>query len=88
MDLTGFFKGISDPNRVKIMKLLKNGEMPVSEIVSHFNMKQPSISHHLKVLKNAGIVTSRKEGKEIFYKLDICCISDCCMGFKSEFTEK
>lgn len=69
------------------MKLLKTKEMTVSEIVAQFDMTQPSISHHLNVLKNAGIVSSRKEGKEVYYKLDICCISDCCSGFNAMFSD-
>ena len=87
-DLTIFFKGISDPNRVKIMTLIKDRELSVSQIVTHFQMKQPSISHHLNVLKNAGIVTSRKDGKEIFYSLNLCCINDCCMNFKEKFNDR
>ncbi|MBC8479820.1 MAG: helix-turn-helix transcriptional regulator [FCB group bacterium] len=69
------------------MTLLKDGEMSVSSIVEHFSMKQPSISHHLQVLRNAGVVKSRKEGKEIFYSLDLCCIEDCCIGFRNKFTK-
>lgn len=83
--MTAFFKGVSDPSRVKIMMLLNDGEMTVSEIVSHFEMTQPSISHHLSVLRNAGIVQSRKEGKEIYYSLDLCCVTDCCSGFRLKF---
>ena len=81
-----FFKAVSDPNRVKIlMLLLKKKEMTVGEICAKFDMKQPSISHHLGVLKGAKVVESRKEGKEVHYKINSCCISACCGDFMKTF---
>ena len=83
-----FFKAVADPNRVKIMMLLlKRKEMTVSEICAKFAKKQPSISHHLGILKNAKIVESRKEGKEVFYKLSSCCVADSCRDFMKTFAE-
>ena len=76
LDCCGFFKAVSDPTRVRIMKLLIGKEM-----------WQPSISHHLNILKNAKIVKSRKEGKEVYYSLDRFCISDCCGSFMKDFEE-
>ncbi len=86
-DLNKFFKAISDPNRVKIMELLKDKELNVSEICQHFDMQQPSVSHHLNVLKNADIVAHTKRGKEVYYRLDSICITSCCNGFQSQFVE-
>jgi DNA-binding transcriptional ArsR family regulator len=48
-------------------------------------MKQPSISHHLNILKNAGIVIDRKDGKEVYYALNKNCISSCCGEFMDKF---
>ena len=87
-DINKFFKAISDANRVKIMELLKDGELNVSEICNHFEMKQPSISHHLNILKNADIVKDRKIGKEVFYYLNTICITNCCGSFQNRFVEK
>ncbi|MFH1723239.1 MAG: metalloregulator ArsR/SmtB family transcription factor [Elusimicrobiota bacterium] len=85
-DCGSFFKAVSDPNRVKIMSLLRRRkEMSVSDICKHFDMKQPSISHHLGILKNAKIVESRKEGKEVYYRLNACCVSSCCADFMKQF---
>lgn len=67
------------------MKLLYGKEMCVSEICTHFKMKQPSISHHLGILKQAKIVTDRKEGKEVYYSLNKCCVSSCCQDFAGMF---
>ncbi|NOZ03967.1 MAG: winged helix-turn-helix transcriptional regulator [FCB group bacterium] len=87
-DINKFFKAISDPNRVKIMELLKDGELNVSEICKHFDMKQPSISHHLNILKNAEIVKDRKVGKEVYYYLNKICITNCCGTFQNRFAEE
>jgi DNA-binding transcriptional ArsR family regulator len=84
-DCCTFFKAVSDPTRVKIMALLADREMNVTEICEHFDMKQPSISHHLNILKNVKIVASRKEGKEVFYSLNRCCVSGCCQDFMDRF---
>lgn len=84
-DCCKFFKAVADPSRIKIMMLLMKGEMCVSDICKHFNMKQPSISHHLNILKNAKIVSDRKEGKEVYYSLNSCCIDSCCSEFMQRF---
>ncbi|MBI5184591.1 MAG: winged helix-turn-helix transcriptional regulator [Nitrospinae bacterium] len=76
---------MADPSRIKIMMLLMKGEMCVSDICQHFHMKQPSISHHLNILKNAKIVSDRKEGKEVYYSLNSCCIDSCCSEFMQRF---
>ncbi|MBI5882902.1 MAG: winged helix-turn-helix transcriptional regulator [Elusimicrobia bacterium] len=87
-DCCSFFKAVADANRVKIMLLLARGEMSVSAICKHFKMKQPSISHHLGVLKSAKVVECRKEGKEVFYRLNQCCVSSRCSDFMQRFAEK
>lgn len=88
LDCCGFFKAVADPTRIKIMMMLTGGEMRVSDICQHFDIKQPSISHHLSILKNAKIVRDRKEGKEVYYSLDVCCIESCCGGFIEKFKSK
>jgi DNA-binding transcriptional ArsR family regulator len=87
-DCCTFFKAVADPNRVKIMLLLARGELSVSAVCRHFKMKQPSISHHLGVLKSARVVECRKEGKEVFYRLNQCCVSSCCSDFMQRFAGK
>ncbi len=63
--------GIRDPNRIAIIALLgKGGPMNVNEIAAQFHISRPAISHHLKVLKDAGIVRSEKTGQEVYYRLD------------------
>ena len=64
------FKVLSDSNRLQIIDMLSRGEMCVCKILEKFNITQPTLSHHLKVLADAGIVVSRKEANWMYYKLD------------------
>ena len=66
------FSMLQDENRQKIlMQLLDYGEMNVLEITDRMELSRPAVSHHLKLLLNAGIVSSRKEGKENYYKVEL-----------------
>ena len=62
-------KALSDPNRVKIMKMLQNKTMCVCEIRTALVVNQPSASKHLKILENAGLVNHRKDGLWVNYYL-------------------
>lgn len=64
------FKVLSDSNRLQIIDMLSCGEMCVCKILEKFDITQPTLSHHLRVLADNGIVTSRKEGNWIHYKLN------------------
>ena len=64
------FKVLSDSNRLQIIDMLSCGEMCVCKILEKFDITQPTLSHHLKVLADNGIVTSRKEANWIHYKLN------------------
>ena len=72
------FQALSDRTRLRILELLKRKELCVSEIASQFDMTQPSISHHLDILKRAGLVGSEKRGREVFYVCNCDTIVDCC----------
>ena len=63
------FNLLSDPSRVKILLLLCHTEDCVLNIAAAAEMSSPAVSHHLKVLKQAGVLTSRKSGKEVYYTL-------------------
>ncbi|WP_457571328.1 ArsR/SmtB family transcription factor [Desulfovulcanus sp.] len=62
-------KALSDPNRVKIIKMLEQKEMCVCEIQAALGLAQPTISKHLKILEDAGLVESNKQGMWVNYKL-------------------
>ncbi len=70
------FKALSDPTRRKIIELLREGKMTAGEIVDSFQMTGASISHHLSVLKNAGLVTDEKQGKYIYYELNLSVVEE------------
>lgn len=63
------FKALSDPTRLKILYLLSKGELCVCEIIMALDKPQSTISHHLNVLKNSGLIQGRKEGVWIHYSL-------------------
>lgn len=64
-------KALSDVNRMKIINTLTNGEMCACKILEEFNIKQPTLSHHMKVLTECGLVISKKEGKWMHYLLNV-----------------
>ena len=72
------FQALSDKSRLKILKIIKNRECCVTKIAGQFDMTQPSISHHLDILKQAQLVTSEKRGREVFYRFNRDAIIECC----------
>jgi len=71
MTLNRTFQALSDPTRRQILDLLKKNEMPAGEIGSHFSISSPSLSHHLNVLKQADLVSTRRQGQLIIYSLNV-----------------
>ncbi len=69
-EILNIFKALSDETRLRILRLLESGELCVCEIVSALDMIQPKVSFHLGVLKEAGLIKDRKQGKWIHYKID------------------
>ena len=69
-DFIRVMKALSDPNRVKIIKMLGQKELCVCEITAILGLAQPTVSKHLKVLEDAGLVESRKEGLWVNYRLE------------------
>ena len=63
------FKALGDPTRRRILELLSEGEMSAGDIAAHFDMAKPSVSHHLNILENAGLVTHERRGQSIVYCL-------------------
>ncbi|MFL6053298.1 MAG: ArsR/SmtB family transcription factor [Actinoallomurus sp.] len=65
------FAALASPARRQLLGLLLDrGPLPVQELASHFSMRRPSVSEHLKVLKDAGLVGERKSGRQRFYHLE------------------
>ena len=69
-DLAELFKVFGDSTRIRILSCLKVSELCVNDIAEVLNMTLSAISHQLRILKNAKLIKSRKQGKEVFYSLD------------------
>lgn len=69
-DLSELFKVFGDSTRIRILNILKGGEMCVYHISDALSMGQSAISHQLRILKSAGLVRPRREGKTVYYSLD------------------
>lgn len=63
------FKAAADPSRIKILRLLREGELCVCEIMTALDRPQSSTSHHLSILRDAGLIKERKDGKWSHYRL-------------------
>ncbi len=70
------FKAIADPARRQILHLLRNGEMSAGALAEHFEMTKPTMSHHFTVLKEADLITGRREGQTIWYTLNTTVLDD------------
>ncbi len=78
-DMVAFCKALGDETRQRILEILQaEGEKCVSDLVEAFNVSQPTISHHLHFLKQANLVTSRRDGKQIYYSANQDNITECC----------
>ncbi|NEQ54767.1 MAG: winged helix-turn-helix transcriptional regulator [Leptolyngbya sp. SIO3F4] len=78
------FHALADPIRIKVIGLLKNGEYCVSEICQNLDVSQARLSFHLKALKDADLVTARRQGQHIYYSLNKVQF-DYLEGFLSEY---
>lgn len=65
------FKSLSDPKRVQILDMLSEGELCACELLKHFHISQPTLSHDMKQLTDAGIVNSRRDGQKNLYSLNL-----------------
>jgi ArsR family transcriptional regulator len=78
IDPVEFAKALADETRQQIMKLCCCQWISVSDIVQQLHVTQPTVSHHLAVLRQAGLVDMREQGKQTFYRLNQKRITNCC----------
>ena len=76
MGLQDTLKALADPTRREILNLLKPGRMSAGEIAEHFPVSGASISRHLSVLKDADLIRDQREGKYIFYELNVSVLEE------------
>jgi DNA-binding transcriptional ArsR family regulator len=79
------FKALSDPNRRKILTILKKEDMPVGQILKHFKITMASLSHHLDILKRANLVVSERKGQQIIYSLNLSVFEEVMTTFMQFF---
>jgi len=70
------FRALADPTRREILDLLRLGEMTAGALAEKFDMTKPSMSHHFAVLKEADLITSRRDGQQIWYALNTTVVQD------------
>ena len=97
MDVALICKALGDSNRLEIVKMLSDGEKCGCKLLERFEITQPTLSHHMKVLCDCGLVNARKEGKWQYYSLNCetltdfkafidgltCCDCGCCSDDES-----
>jgi ArsR family transcriptional regulator, arsenate/arsenite/antimonite-responsive transcriptional repressor len=74
--LNTVFKALNDKTRREILELLQERDMSAGEIVEHFHISGPSISHHLDILKQAGLVHAEKNGQFVYYSLNTTVVDE------------
>lgn len=87
MSLNLAFKALNDRTRREILELLRKRDMTAGEIVDKFNISGPSISHHLDLLRQAGLIDSEKEGQFVKYTLNTTVLDD-IMKWMVQFSKK
>lgn len=76
MSLNLMFKALSDPIRRQILLMLRKQDMTAGEIAEKFDISKPSISHHLNILKQAGMVIDERKGQYIYYSINTSVFED------------
>jgi ArsR family transcriptional regulator len=82
------FKALNDSTRREILELLQEKDRTAGEIADHFTISKPSISHHLDLLRQAGLVESVKEGQFIYYSLNTTVVDEILQWFLQFKTKK
>jgi ArsR family transcriptional regulator len=87
-DQIAIFKALSDANRLQIVDMLSCGELCACKLLQRFKITQPTLSHHMKVLTDCGLVTGRKDGIWMYYSLNRGRIGDFMEFLKLATNEK
>lgn len=87
MHIQETFRALSDPTRRSIITLLQKGPLHAQQIVDHFDITNATVSHHLSILKKAGLIIDDKQGKYIYYELNTSVLDE-IIGWFSSLTAK
>lgn len=72
-DFVKVMKALADPNRIRVVAALRQGELCVCQIVELLDLAPSTVSKHMSILRESGLVESRKEGRWVYYRLPECC---------------
>jgi DNA-binding transcriptional ArsR family regulator len=76
MSMDSVFKALADPTRREILRLLGEGEQTAGQLAERFAISAPSMSHHFNVLKQADLISARRNGQQIYYSLNTTVFQD------------
>ncbi len=83
--LADFATAMADETRQRILVLLQERELSVSELTQHVSVTQPTVSHHLAILRHANLVSARHDGRQTFYRANQACVVECCQEILARF---
>jgi DNA-binding transcriptional ArsR family regulator len=87
-DVDPVFRALADPTRRRIIELVATGGMAAGEIASHFRTTRPAVSQHLAVLREAGLISERREGRSRIYRANPETIDEVVQHLQSFWTER
>lgn len=79
------FKALSDPTRRQVLEMLRQGPKSAGELAEAFDVSKPTMSAHFAVLREAGLVTTERQGKHLIYRLQMSVLEDALYGFAKAF---
>ncbi|MFA7654015.1 MAG: autorepressor SdpR family transcription factor [Candidatus Magasanikbacteria bacterium] len=86
MSIHDMYSALADSTRHKILELLKKRDLSAGQIGKHFSITAPSLSHHLNILKQADLISSRREGQEMIYTLNLSVFEELAEKLVKFFT--
>lgn len=83
--MSSVFKALSDPTRRQVLAMLRKGPKSAGELADAFQVSKPTMSAHFAVLREAGLVTTERNGKQLIYRLQMSVLEDALYGFAKAF---
>ena len=83
--MASVFKALADPTRRRVLTLLRNQPRSAGELADQFEVSRPTMSAHFTVLKEAGLITSEKNGKTVTYSINLSVLEEALLAFTQSF---
>jgi DNA-binding transcriptional ArsR family regulator len=83
--MSSVFKALSDPTRRQVLEMLRQGPTSAGELAEAFEVSKPTMSAHFAVLREAGLVATERNGKQVIYRLQMSVLEDALHGFAKAF---